>query len=57
MAWKVVDGKLYLNLSHSIAKLWMKDIPGYIAKADKNWPTLVDISTPRYAIAEPVLYN
>ena len=41
-AWKIVDGKLYLNLSHSVARIWIKDIPGYIAKADKNWPTLVE---------------
>jgi YHS domain-containing protein len=41
-AWNIVDGKLYLNLSHSVARLWMRDIPGYIAKGDKNWPSLVD---------------
>lgn len=41
-AWKIVNGKLYLNLSQSVAKIWSKDIPGYIAKADKNWPTLRD---------------
>lgn len=36
--WKIVDGKLYLNLSPSVQKLWEKDIPGYIKAADKNWP-------------------
>ncbi len=41
-AWKIVDGKLYLNLSHSVARIWKKDIPGYIALADKNWPKLKD---------------
>ncbi len=39
-AWKVVDGKLYLNLNKRIQKRWEKDIPGYIAKADANWPSL-----------------
>ena len=41
-AWKIVDGKLYLNLSRSIQERWEQDIPGYIAKADANWPGLVD---------------
>ncbi len=40
MAWKIVDGNLYLNLSQAVARIWSKDIPGYIAKADKNWPKL-----------------
>lgn len=37
-AWKVVNGKLYLNYSQDVQKNWAKDIPGHIAKADKNWP-------------------
>ena len=36
--WKIVDRKLYLNLSPSVQKLWENDIPGYIKAADKNWP-------------------
>lgn len=40
-AWRIVDGKLYLNLSKSIAKIWEEDIPGYIALANKNWPKLL----------------
>lgn len=35
--WEVVDGRLYLNLDNSIKQVWRKDIPGNIAKADKNW--------------------
>ena len=37
-AWEIVDGKLYLNFNDKIQKRWSKDIPGHIAKADKNWP-------------------
>ena len=37
-AWKIVDGKLYLNYNDKIQQRWVKDIPGYIAKADQNWP-------------------
>ena len=41
-AWKIVDGKLYLNYNQSIQKRWEEDIPGNIAKADENWPKLSD---------------
>jgi len=36
--WKIVDGKLYLNYNAEIGKQWRQDIPGRIARADKNWP-------------------
>ena len=39
-AWSVVDDKLYLNASPKIQERWSKDIPGNIAMADANWPTL-----------------
>ena len=39
-AWKIVDGRLYLNLSKKIQDKWSKDIPGYIKKADENWPRI-----------------
>lgn len=35
--WKVLDGKLYLNLDKNIQSKWEKDIPGHIKKADANW--------------------
>ncbi len=40
--WKIVDEKLYLNLSRKIQIKWEKDIPGYIQKADQNWPRVLD---------------
>ncbi len=39
-AWHIEDGKLYLNLSKKVQSIWMKDIPGYISKADTNWPKI-----------------
>ena len=36
-AWTIVDGKLYLNYSLGVRKTWLRDIPGYVAKADANW--------------------
>lgn len=41
-AWKIVDGKLYLNYSRETQAKWEEDIPGNIEKADRNWPKLVD---------------
>ena len=41
-AWKIVDGKLYLNYSLEIAEKWKKDIPGNIAKANANWPKVLE---------------
>ena len=41
VAWKIVNGKLYLNYSLEIQKKWEGDVPGNIAKADANWPQLL----------------
>ena len=40
--WKIVDGKLYLNCRPEIMREWEKDIPGYIEKANKNWPGVLE---------------
>ncbi len=37
-AWRIEDGKLYLNYSSGIQERWMADIQGHITAADKNWP-------------------
>lgn len=39
-AWKIVDGKLYLNYSRRIQRRWETDIPGHIAAGDANWPNI-----------------
>jgi hypothetical protein len=38
--WRIVDGKLYVNLNEDVQERWVKDIPGYIAQADARWPEL-----------------
>lgn len=40
--WKIVNGKLYLNLDTSIQDIWNKDIPGNIEKANNKWPQIKD---------------
>ncbi|MGD9851977.1 MAG: YHS domain-containing (seleno)protein [Nitrospirales bacterium] len=41
-AWKIVQGKLYLNLDKDIQGKWAKDIPGYIKKSEANWKEIKD---------------
>ena len=41
-AFRIVDGKLYLNYSKSVQRLWEKDIPGNIARGQMNWPAVLD---------------
>jgi hypothetical protein len=39
-AWRIVDGRLYLNYDRSVQRRWERDIPGRIARANANWPRL-----------------
>lgn len=39
-AWSVVDGQLYLNANQKVKSNWLKDVPGFIAQANENWPSL-----------------
>lgn len=40
--WKIVDGKLYLNYNAEVGRRWAQDIPGHIARANANWPKVLD---------------
>lgn len=40
-AWRIVDGKLYLNFSRGVQRRWERDIPGNILRADANWPAVL----------------
>ncbi len=41
-AFRIVDGKLYLNLSPAVQKRWQEDIPVFIKRANQNWGALKD---------------
>lgn len=41
-AWKIVDGKLYLNYDKGVQAKWEADIPGFIKSADGNWPKVLE---------------
>jgi len=36
-AWKIVEGKLYLNYNQKIQSKWEKDIQTHITRGDRNW--------------------
>lgn len=40
LAWKIVDGRLFLNYDRDVQKIWEQDIPGRIQTGDANWPGL-----------------
>lgn len=42
--WEIVDNKLYFNLDNSIKTMWVKDIPGNLKKANKNWPKIKEVA-------------
>ncbi|GFE69647.1 YHS domain-containing (seleno)protein [Chroococcus sp. FPU101] len=44
-AWNLRDGKLYLNYSADAQKEWKQDTANKIAKANANWPRILDNET------------
>jgi YHS domain-containing protein len=38
--WKIVDGRLYLNINKSIGRTFAADPATYIRRAEQNWPKL-----------------
>ncbi len=36
--WRIVEGALYVNYDAAVQRRWLRDIPGFIAAADRNWP-------------------
>ncbi len=42
--WRVVDGKLYLNLDTGIQTQWLKDVSGHIKTANAEWKEIKDKS-------------
>jgi YHS domain-containing protein len=43
-AFTVVGDKLYLNYSETVRSQWLTDVPGYIRKADANWPDVKEVA-------------
>jgi YHS domain-containing protein len=57
--WRIVDGKLYLNITKNVVGFWEEDIPGNLKKSEKNWGGLESAAAstdkiPNFASAAPV---
>jgi len=39
--WTIHDGRLYVNINRQVQDIWAQDIPGYIARAEANWPNVL----------------
>ncbi|QFT57560.1 YHS domain protein [Sulfitobacter sp. THAF37] len=57
--WRIVDGKLYLNITENVVSFWEEDIPGNIDLAQNNWVSIEpeDRSTspiPKFTSSAPV---
>lgn len=35
--WRILDGKLYLNITKNVVGFWEEDIPGNLTLAENNW--------------------
>lgn len=56
--WRIVDGKLFLNITENVVGFWEEDIPGNISLAENNWVNIEgnDASTntiPKFSSAAP----
>ncbi len=46
-AFTIVDDKLYLNYNDDVQKTWRGDVPGYVKKANSNWPEVIGTPDPK----------
>ncbi|APE45272.1 hypothetical protein BOO69_03580 [Sulfitobacter alexandrii] len=57
--WRIVDDKLYLNITRNVVGFWEEDIPGNINRADGNWVSIepdapATGAIPQFTSAAPV---
>ncbi|MEM7734148.1 MAG: YHS domain-containing (seleno)protein [Pseudomonadota bacterium] len=57
--WRIVDDKLYLNITKNVVGFWEEDVPGNITLAEGNWGGIEsdDASTntiPKFTSAAPL---
>jgi YHS domain-containing protein len=38
--WTILNNKLYFNYNTKVKEMWVKDEPGFIEKANRQWPDL-----------------
>lgn len=59
LLWRIVDGKLYLNITRNVVGFWEADIPGNLQLSEANWPALEPadasgMAIPNFTSAAPV---
>lgn len=57
--WRIVDDRLYLNITRNVVGFWEADIPGNLQSSETNWVTLEpqaasDMAIPQFTSAAPV---
>jgi YHS domain-containing protein len=57
--WRIVDDKLYLNITPNVVGFWEEDIPGNITLAENNWVSIEsdpgsDRAIPKFTSAAPI---
>lgn len=56
--WRIVDNKLYLNITKNVVGFWEEDISGNINKSEKNWVKIEskpasEMAIPKFTSAAP----
>ncbi len=56
--WRIVDDKLYLNITRNVVGFWEEDIPGNLNLSEGNWPSLdpqpaSEATIPQWSSAAP----
>lgn len=50
--WRIINGRLFLNVTETVVGLWEEDIDGNIRKADSNWQELATKPASRRKVPE-----
>lgn len=57
--WRILDGKLYLNITQNVVSFWEADIPGNLKSSEGNWVALEsqpasDMAIPQFTSPAPI---
>jgi YHS domain-containing protein len=57
--WRIVDDRLYLNITQNVVGFWEADIPGNLQASEANWTGLEpqaasDMAIPQFSSSAPV---
>lgn len=50
--WRIVDGKLYINITKDVDNVWERNISGYLKKSERIWTSLERKSASRSRIPQ-----